>query len=233
MEFLTFRKFNEYTAAKTFSLLLDDAGIENQLEDSSPKFDPGFSNNELLKEFRIKIKAEDFEKADTILLQQANSLLDDIDDNHYLFQYNNDELKEVLSKADEWNEIDIALARKILEKRGIVFSQSDLKELQKKRISELSKPEHFSETWILFAYIVSIAGGLIGLVIGWHINTHKKTLPNGESVFAYDENSREKGNKIFKVGLIMLVLWIVIFVLRNIFFDQGYFEVEQRNIFGN
>lgn len=70
-------------------------------------------------------------------------------------------------------------------------------------------------------------------MIGWHINTHKKTLPNGESVFAYDENSREKGNKIFKVGLIMLVLWIAIFVLRNIFFDQGYFEVEQRNIFGN
>jgi hypothetical protein len=233
MEFLTYRKFNEHTAAKTFSLLLEDEGITNVLEDSSPKFDPGFSNNELLKEFRIKISSEDFEKADVILLKQATDLADEIDENHYLFQYNNDELKEVLSKADEWNEIDIALARKILEKRGIVFSQSDLKELHKKRLFELSKPEHFSETWIRFAYIVSIAGGLIGLVIGWHINTHKKTLPNGESVFAYDEISRKKGNNIFKVGIFMLVLWIVIFVLRSIFFDQGYYEVDQRNIFGN
>lgn len=231
MELLTFRKFNEYTAAKTFSLLLDESGIVNELEDSSPKFDPGFSNNELLKEYRIKIKSEDFEKANSILLQEATSLIDEIDENHYLFQYTNEELKEVLSKADEWNEIDIALARKILENRGISLSQSDLKELQKKRISELSKPEHFSETWIRFAYLISIAGGLIGLVIGWHINTHKKTLPNGESVFAYDHISREKGNKIFRFGLLMLFLWMLFFVFRNIIFDQGIFEVEQRNIF--
>ena len=232
MEFLSFRKFNEYTTAKTFSLLLEEHGIENLLEDSSPKFDPGFSNNELLKEYRIKIKSSDFEKANELLLLEANALIDDIDDNHYLYQYNNDELKDLLSKADEWNEIDISLARKILAKRGIVFSESDLSELRKKRIKELSEPETASLLWIRFAYVVALAGGLIALFIGWHINTHKKTLPNGESVFAYDEKSRVKGYLIYRFGLLMLLVWILIFVVRNIWFENN-IGIEPRNLFGN
>ncbi|MFY8022217.1 MAG: hypothetical protein ACOVP1_13515 [Bacteroidia bacterium] len=232
MEFLSFRKFNEYTAAKTFSLLLEENGIENILEDSSPKFDPGFSNNELLKEFRIKIKSEDFEQANQLLLNQADALIQDIDENHYLFQYNNDELKELLSKADEWSEIDIRLARKILLSRGIALSESDLMELRKKRIKELAEPERISMLWIRFAYAVAFAGGLIALFIGWHIHTHKKTLPNGESVFAYDMESRKQGLLIYRLGLLMLFVWISVFVIRNILFENN-IGMEPRNLFGH
>jgi hypothetical protein len=49
---------------------------------------------------------------------------------------------------------------------------------------------------ILFGYIFAFLGGIIGIFIGRFIATHKKTLPNGEKVFAYCAPDRNHGNRI-------------------------------------
>ena len=65
-EFLTFQKFNDKEALLELETLFNDNNIEYLIEDASANFDPSFANSELSKEFRIKLKKQDFEKADNL-----------------------------------------------------------------------------------------------------------------------------------------------------------------------
>ena len=86
--------------------------------------------------------------------------------------------------------------------------------IKKQRIIELSKPEEGQNSYIIIGYICAILGGLLGLFIGWHLLTYKKTLPNGSQVYAYSENDRKQGNRIVILGGIFLVLWILYRILK-------------------
>ena len=78
-DFVTFQRFNDRTAALALAETFRENGIECGLEDVSENFDVSFANNEINKDFRIKLKPVDFERADTLLLQLAEKDLADID----------------------------------------------------------------------------------------------------------------------------------------------------------
>jgi hypothetical protein len=52
-------------------------------------------------------------------------------------------------------------------------------------------------------------GGFLGVFIGWHLLTYKKTLPNGNRIYAYSGNDRKQGNRILVLGAIFIAIWVL------------------------
>ncbi len=219
-EFITYQKFNEIEFANLLVELLEENDIPFILEEEGPVFDPTFSFREDLTNYAVKIRNEDFERVNELLLQ--NEATDDpaTEEDYYLYDFTDAELKDVLEKADEWSPFDVTLARKILEDRGKTVSDTELRNLKDKRLAELKAPESSQKIWIVIGYICALLGGVLALFIGWHLFTHKKTLPNGEKVYGYTEHDRKHGRIIFYVGLVSTAIWVVSKVIYS--YNVGY-----------
>ncbi len=213
-EFVIFQKFNSESQAAEFGSLLSENKIDLLIENISINFDPILSNNEFGKEYCIRIKKNDFEKANDILREKAKTEINEIQDDYYLLSFSNEELIDVIEKSDEWNKFDVELAHKLLKERGNEITTEQINELKKQRIKELSKPEEGQNIYIIIGYVSALLGGLLGMFIGWHLLTFKKTLPNGNRIYAYSENDRKQGNRIVILGGVFVVIWILYRILK-------------------
>ena len=214
--YFVFRKYPTIFQAKELEDLLNQNNISTQLTDNIAPVDASFSGSTLLNEYEIKIQFEDFEKAELILENEAENLIDQVDSNHYLFDFTDDELYDILLKADEWSEFDYKLAQKILTTRGKSIDKDLLKALKNKRIEILAKPEGNQKPWIISGYILAILGGFLGIIIGYSLWSSKKSLPNGQVVFSYSEQDRAHGKIIFYTGVIILPFYIFFKIINLI-----------------
>ncbi len=214
--FITFQRFNDQIEAMDLGAILEEANIEYVFENASAVFDVTFANSELSKEFRIKIKHSDFERADVLLEQICLAEIDIADKDYFLFEFTDAELIDVVSKKDEWGQFNFMLAQKILKDRGKEMRPEKIASFKKERIEELKKPEESQAGWINLAYVLALFGGLFGIFIGMHLATHKRTLPNGERVYGYSLEDRKHGNTIVIIGAVFFVIWMIIYFLREI-----------------
>ena len=99
--YAVFRKFSDVDQAKELASTLKDNGIEYELVDNSPTFDVTFSGNTLQNEVQLKIKQVDFDKANKLLEEEAKNLINQVNKDHYLFEFTNEELYEIIMKPDE------------------------------------------------------------------------------------------------------------------------------------
>ncbi len=206
-QYLTFQKFNDEALAKELIILLNQHGIKFQVEGDSA-FDPTFSGtNELNKEIRVKIPKHDFEKADQLLLDISKLQIDTVEKDYYLYEFTDEELIEIVTKHDEWSQFDFLLAQKILKGRGKEINPEVVKVIKRQRINELAKPEESQKGWIYIGYVMALLGGIIGIAIGYHLSTFKKTLPNGDRIYVHNIEDRKHGKRIFILGIFFFILW--------------------------
>ncbi|MFM2286210.1 MAG: hypothetical protein RLZZ543_1707 [Bacteroidota bacterium] len=208
--FITFQKFNTEDEIHQAAKVLETAGIRYLIEVDQLSFDATFSKQDQLKEYLLKIQSSDFLSAQEHLDSQANTELDGIDESYFLFQFSDEELWDVLAKRDEWGQFNYLLAQKTLKERGHQIDPTHLKQLNEERITALSEPEKTQNKWIFRGYILAISGGIIGLFIGWHLATFKKTLPNGTRVHGYSLEDRKHGNRIFILGGLSFAVWVIL-----------------------
>jgi hypothetical protein len=213
-EFITFQKFNDQNAASQLGDFFKEKGLEYLLEDNSLSFDPTFSNNGFGKEFCIKLKKSDFEKGNTFLNEKAERETIEIDKDYYLLSFTDKELLELIAASDEWSAFDVSLAERLLKERGKEVTPEEIKKIKTNRIIELSKPEESQRVYIIIGYVTAVLGGFLGVFIGWHLLTFKKTLPNGNRIYAYSENDRKQGNRILIIGGFFLVIWLLFRFLK-------------------
>ncbi len=211
-----FRKYPTLQQVKDLERLLNQNNIATEIADNIPPVDSSFSGSTLQNQYEIKIQLTDFEKAEKILDENAENLIEEVDKDHYLFSFTDDELYEILLKADEWNEFDYKLAQKILIQRGKSVDTELLKALKKQRIELLAKPEENQKSWIIAGYVFAVLGGFLGILIGYSLWTSKKSLPNGQKVYSYDEKDRVHGKNIFYIGLIILPFYVIIRILAQL-----------------
>ena len=209
-----FRKFPSLIQAQELETLLNQNNIITVLTDNIAPVDVTFSGNTLLNQYEIKIDIADFKKAEAVLEKDAEDILEKIDQNYYLLNFTNEELYEVLLKSDEWNIFDYKLAQKLLTNRGKTIDPEMLDSLRKERLKILAQPEENQKPWIIAGYLFSFLGGGIGIVIGYSLWTSKKTLPNGERIYSYNDGDREHGKMIFFIGLIIFPLALIIKILN-------------------
>lgn len=209
-ELLTFRKFNDIALATNLADVLAEHNIEYLLEESPDLFNPSFATRtEMSREYWVKINSDDFERANQILEEHESRFVEDVEPDHYLFGFDNDELMEIMNKPDEWSPFDHALAKKILKDRGITIDAAQEKKISEHRIDELKKPERSDHFWVMTGYFFAICGGVLGFFIGWHLWTSKKTLPNGEQIYVYSKSDRSSGKQIFFLSIAGLIITII------------------------
>ena len=214
-DFITYKKFNNKSSADKFGNLLEKEKINYTIENNSISFDVSFSNNSNFgSEFCVKINKSDFEKVDEILLKKSEEDIERIPRDYYLLSFSDEELIDVIAKSDEWSTFDVALSKKLLKEKGKEVTPADIAAIKNKRLQELAKPEKSQKTYIIAGYVFALLGGWLSLFIGWHLLSYKKTLPNGDKVYAYSENDRRQGNRIFYLGILFSALWTAYYFLK-------------------
>jgi hypothetical protein len=207
MKFLTYRQFPEREQAENFAAILKENGIPFTITEDRDNLDSIYGDRQFQRMFLVKVRDTDFEKTDKALLEKNQHSLEDVEPDHYLFSFSDEELYEIIARRDEWNEFDFLLAQKILRDRGREVNESTVSTLRAKRIEELAKPDKNQGIWIYAGYFSACAGGLLGIFIGWHLRTFKKTLPDGTRVHVYTDKDRKHGSIILAVGITMTAIW--------------------------
>lgn len=205
--FLTFQKFSDKALALELIAVLKSNNLDCVFEDATPHFDHTFANNQTNNEYLVKLKSSDFEIADKILTEMSSENLDAVEPNHYLFDFSDDELRDLLRKSDEWSRYDYLLAQKILTERGFQIDEKAVGEFKKQRIDDLARPEKSQRLSIIAGYVFAVFGGVIAIFIGWHLFSNQKTLPNGERVHSYIAADRKQGKVLVVIGTLSAIAW--------------------------
>ncbi|MCT4602019.1 MAG: hypothetical protein N4A59_03795 [Marinifilum sp.] len=214
MELVTYKKFKTEEESVPLVDILESNDISYHIENIASAVDITFTGGtELEDKIAVKLKAVDFERVDTLFQKIVADNLDLVDKDHYLFDFSNEELYEVLENYNEWSKTDFILAQKILTDRGQNVSNEEAQELRNKKIEKLRKAEKGHRGWLIFGFISAIFGGLLGIFIGYHHFKFKKTIPTGERIYAYDAQTRKRGLHIFYVGIVALIFWIIVWLL--------------------
>jgi hypothetical protein len=210
---ILYQKFNVQNDALELGRVLNENNIEYKLEVGKPGFDPAFVFD---AEFRILIHESDFDKANDLFVSN-------IPEDYYLLTFSDDELLEIITKKDEWNDFDFNLAQKLLKERGKEVKPELVKLLEKQRLDSLKTPEISQKTWIYAGYILGVVSGLLGLFIGLSLMSSKKVLPNGEKVYSYIESDRKHGLYIVIISSIMLFISVGVQLISSIMLNSSYF----------
>ncbi|MDQ0594224.1 hypothetical protein QFZ37_002593 [Chryseobacterium ginsenosidimutans] len=206
--------------------VLDVHSINYEIISNEKDFNPSFITDTNKIEYQLLIDKDDFNAANKAISDYYAQEIS-IPDGYYLLDYSNEELKEILSKKDEWNEFDYETAKKILKDRGENITEQELNSINKERLeslrNEYEKPKEV-KNYIIFGYILAVVGCLLSLVwssailisyaIAIVIIKLKKQLPNGERISYFNEKDRKQGKRILLLSFLFTAFWILIFILK-------------------
>jgi hypothetical protein len=216
MSFGVFRKYPSLEEANGLIDLLKENDIPYQIEDYTNQADIGLLGQNLDLKVIVNARVIDFPKIESLLDKEMKITLDQVDKDHYLFEFSDEELTEIIVKPNEWSNYDYKVAELILNDRGISVSPKLIDNIKKQMYNELSQKESYSSTWIIMGYLTAFLGGLLGFAIGLNLWFMKKKLPNGEKVYVYDNYNRKHGRLITILGLFMTLFYTALRIyLRN------------------
>lgn len=207
-EFVTFQSFYTEEEALDIFGVLKEKGIEGKIEKPGELLDRTFIGDNLEKKVFLKIRSDDFQKANKILDARIEQNISALEKDYYLFSFTDNELLEIINKPDEWSRQDFLIAKKILKDRGETIPEEKIEEIKSERIRELENPEKETGSWIAFGYLLALFG-IPGIIFGLVIMSSKKILPTGRKVYVYNLNSRNHGRNVLIISGIVLLLAII------------------------
>lgn len=217
-ELITFRKLAHLEEAEALVKIFKSRSIRADYKKIEGDLGGAFQGNMDTFKYEVRILEKSRDKAEEVLEQMAFAELEDVDESHYLYEFSDDDLIDVLVRREEWNEIDYVLSRKILKDRGVKINKEEIEERHSVYIAKISEPKGGQGIWIVIGYAAAITTGFLGLLIGYMLSRAKSTLPNGHKVPAYTDTTRKHGKYIFFFSIIML------FVLGYLRFFTDFFE---------
>lgn len=215
-EFLSYQSFANAEVAQGLLSLLRHHHLVYETALDEPVFSLNMAYNPTDTRFVVRLRADDFEAARQLEDELNQHLTASPASDHYLVSFTDEELFDILVKADEWNSYDVTLASQLLRQRGRDVSADTVRLLRQHRIDELAKPEPTQKTWIVAGYLFAVCGGIMGMLIGWHLHHHKKTLPNGTQVRAFSARDRVHGYRILILGIVGLFTSILLRIMPNL-----------------
>ena len=214
-----FRDFQTFASAEAAqpvlqALVRQVIDYRTVLDNGQVAFDPSFANNQLISKFIVKLRLADFERGSQVLTDLNQHALDQADPNHYLFNFSDEELFDLLVKPDEWSAFDVTLAGQLLRQRGRDISPDTLKLLRQHRVAELAQPAQDHKAWVKGGYISALLGGFLGVMIGYQLYFSRKQLPDGRRMYAYSPTDRVHGMRILVLGVVMFLVLITARLIR-------------------
>lgn len=215
-QLLTYKRFHSAEQAAEIITLMQEHHIPTQYEEEVLLMDKVYVGQNFDQRHLVKIPADYFSKADTLLKSLINVSPEEVEPDYYLLSFSTEELKEVIIKKDEWGDFDYALATKLLEKQGISYSPEELQLLGTSRLEALSQPQDLSPVWLFIGYFSPLllfaplpyapVYAFIGLFIGGFVLLTKKTLPDGSRIAAFSTKTKNQGKLIIVSGIVLIPL---------------------------
>ena len=199
-----FRAFNDLDSLNEFSELLEHHQIPFKVDDSKQRFDVTFSNNDTTRFYQIKIRVQDQERVQAIADQLDLELIKSMPTDYYLFDFTEEELKDVIKKNFEWSNFDVKLATKLLADKGIVVTQEEIQLKKQEHLDLLDEPEKENKLVIICGYILCFLGGILGVVIAIALLNAKKTNSAGIRVPTYSANTRKHAKNMLVIFVFIL-----------------------------
>lgn len=233
-QFLPFQSFSDIELAKQLSEKLSEYKIVHVLDAAAPILDSNILGVSSNPDYTIKLRSSDFIAANQALENYYQTQIATIEPDYYLFTFSNEELQEIVSKPDEWNPLDYQLSQKILKDRGISIDNSKLEQLKADRKKELSKPEKSGSSLITAGYILIFTGFtavlviinkeelnyfpfglLLSAIFSHHLKGSKKTLPDGQSAYLFNDPDRKHGTILFYGSIFFLLFTLAFFLFSS------------------
>jgi len=216
----SFRFFPSREVAEECQFLLRNNGVDSILVEDSGDLAKEFLGDSPHHKFELLIDESKREIAELLLMDMAMEELENIDRSHFLFDFSDEELMDVLVEKHEWNEVDVLLSQKILRERGINLSEEELERKRQKRLEALAQPDGNQTGWLIFGYISILLAPFVGAVLGFALMKSQKRLPNGVKVPRYSTTVQNHGKLIAVFSLLSLIVKIYF----NVGWSFGWFE---------
>lgn len=199
----------EFFLLRNLVCVLDFSGVFFELSHS-----PMLDKNKVKKTYRVMMEPHLFSRADSLQLEYLENNIDALPDNYPLYSFKDLELFDVFEKFDKWSKLDIILARKILEERGLPVDSETIDSIKKKRMEVLQKPMRISTKELIIGYATCLIFGLMGVVYISNFITEKE-LPNGEIMKNYDDYTHKHHRAMMILSVLSSVFWIYLWVAQS------------------
>jgi len=117
-DLITYTKFFTLDDANPLLEILKKEGILYEIEKERNSLDSVYFGNEIAPMFAVKIPSDQFTRLNYLLEENASESIAHAEDDYYLYNFSNEELRSVIIDTDEWNTYDRELAQKILVERN-------------------------------------------------------------------------------------------------------------------
>ena len=206
-EYLTHSRFHTKEEAEEFAALLQTNNIPNEVEQQVFMLAPIYIGERPDPEYMVKILPDDFERVNELQRKEAAKQLDDVNPEYYLFEFTEEELKNVLAHPDEWNYFDQLLAAKLLQER---FSAGETIPVEAPPV-KMIEPSRIGTLALVAGYVCCILMPLYSIPMGAVVLTSRRTLGNGVKVPLYDKWSQNHAGFIVGFGILGVYFYFRLF----------------------
>lgn len=209
---------NFYTleAVRSAMQRLQEAGIPYRLQKQRLLIDKAIIGDPARPDYALWVPRRDLQRAESLYHPATDPVVaaHTLPPDHFLHQFSDEELVEVLAKADTWNPDTVRQALLLLQQRGRSVSDEDLAILENRRSRELAAGRPATLPYLLGAYLCATIGSFLGLLIcpvlaaamGWSYYRLKDRGPQGKQHFRYNRSTRLQ-------GLLLIALAVICFTL--------------------
>lgn len=223
MEFTTYQSFPEIKDAQYLIGVLIENNVEFKVEENAPDINPIFVGTKSDFKVVVKILPIEFERVNELMKTSEEVQLSNIDKDHYLLKFTDEELMEIILKPDEWNNFDYQAAKLLLQERGTKVTEVMETGIKKKRSEELTGTKEAGGAWIIIGYISAFLGGFVGIAIGIYLLTTFKRLGDGTKHYVFIKNNRDHGRAIMIIGIVAALTFLIVRIFTQIFTYQSHY----------
>lgn len=209
---IIYRTFYDQEEANRFAQKFLERNVPARVALNSTAFDLTFAGNMPRNEYQLLIDGHDRARAWAMELKEAEGLAAAVDSDHYLFEFQDDELMNVLEEGEAWSALDSLLAQRILKERGIEVTLEELFRRNAARHEVMNAPEQAGRTLIAAGYAFSLLGAVLGLAIGLYLRHSTKTLTNGERAPHYRASDQIHAKRMVALALASAILHVLAFL---------------------
>lgn len=220
--FETYQNFFNQEEAQPMVKLLIDHNIPYKLEHHPIYLEEVMSENKTVAAWALRIPTHYFNQVNTIQEQLAAQITE-VPPAHYLHKFDNQELQEVISHANEWTKQDVHFAKLLLTEREGQEVVNKAEEIALQKQEAIQKGKEGSKTQMYIYLVISIVGTILlnpiflvaGLAMGWHYWRDQTVDASGDKFYTFIESTRDFGQMIFYVGIVLFFLSVLVWVFKG------------------
>ena len=201
VEYSVYQKFTDLDIANDVADELRSNGIEVIVQESNKSSVGNFAATSIDFDAAINLKPRDFDQADKVLEIYYSKLIENVEEDYYLFDFTREELFEIVSKPYDWGHFDVLMAKNLLNDKGEKIDSEIIKQNKRTQVSAAAEIESVSRAKIILGYVFSFLFPLIGFVIGYSIVSNKKMLPNGYQFALHSSRDINHGKQILTTSI--------------------------------